>query len=106
MKEQNISRSAAKKLVYLSELRDKANAPEIPDGTAVKIDAARILANHGNKLTNYLTYVKEHRGEVFHVSRDDPKANNAMVVFTEDKTPVKWLWHTSDLIVVKEGNDV
>jgi len=106
MKEQNISRSTAKKLVYLSELRDKANAPEIPDGTAVKIDAARILANHGNKLTNYLTYVKEHRGEVFHVSRDDPKANNAMVVLTEDKTPVKWLWHTSDLIVVKEGNDV
>ena len=81
-------------------------AREIPDGTAVKIDAARILANHGNKLTNYLTYVKEHRGEVFHVSRDDPKANNAMVVFAEDKTPVKWLWHTSDLIVVKEGNDV
>ena len=37
---------------------------------------------------------------------DDPKANNAMVVLTEDKTPVKWLWHTSDLIVVKEGNDV
>ncbi len=106
MKEQNISRSTAKKLVYLSELRDKANAPEIPDGTAVKIDTARILANHGNKLTNYLTFVKESRGKVFHVSRDDQKANNAMVVLKEDDSPIKWLFHTSDLIVVKEESNV
>jgi len=106
MKEQNISRSTAKKLVYLSELRDKANAPDILDGTAVKINAARILANHGNKLTNYLTYVKEHRNEVFHVSHDDPKANSSMVILAEDDSPVKWLFHTSDLIVVKEESNV
>lgn len=106
MREHHTSRANAKKVIYLAELRDKENAPDIPDGTAVKINAARILSNHGNKLTNYLTYVKEHRNEVFHVSRDDPKANKTMVVFAEDQTPVKWMWHTSDLIVVKEETDV
>ena len=106
MKEQNISRKNAKKLVYLSEIRDRDNAPDIPDGTAVKIDAAKILSVHGKKNPKYLEFIKENRGKIFHVSRDDPKANNTMVVLVEDQTPVKWLWHTSDLIVVKEDANV
>lgn len=106
MKEQDISRANAKKLVYLSGLRDKENAPDIPDGTAVKIDAARILSVHGKKNPKYLEFIKENRGKLFHVSRDDPKATNTIVVLEEDPTEIKWLFHVSDLIVVKEESNV
>lgn len=106
MKEQNISRSTAKKLVYLSELRDKASAPDIPDGTAVKIDAARILSVHGKKNPKYLGFVKENRDKVFYVSRNDAKSTQTMVVLDGDLTEPRWLFHVSDLIVVREESNV
>lgn len=104
MREQHISRENAKKLVYLSEIRDRDNAPDLPDGTAVKIDAAKILASRGTKNSKYLTFVKENRDKVFHVSRDDPKANASMVVLDGDETEPRWLWWCGDLIAVKDGD--
>ena len=103
MNAQHIPRDKAKKLVYLQELRDREYAPEIPDGTPVKINAARILASMKGLNNKYIEFVKENRDKVFHVSRDDTKANNAMVVLDGDTSEKRWLFHTSDLIVVKEG---
>lgn len=104
MKEHGTSRENAKKLVYLSEVRDKDNAPELPDGAAVKIDVAKCLAVKGNvkKNPNYLTFVKENRGKLFHVSRDDPKCSQSIVVLEEDTSPVKFLFWTGDLIRIME----
>ena len=106
MKKQSIDRKKAKQLVYLSEIRETGSAPEIPTGTAVKLDAAKILATMGNKNENYLTFVKENRKKLFHVSRDDPKTAPTIVTLKEDDSPKKWLFWTGDLIVVKEENDV
>ena len=106
MKSQNIDRQKAKQLVYLAEVRDAENAPDIPTGTAVKLNASKILATMGSKSENYLTFVKENRGKLFHVSRDDPKAAPTIVTLKEDDSPKKWLFWTGDLIVVKEENDV
>lgn len=106
MREQNTSRDTAKKLVYLSEIRDRDNAPDIPDGTLVKIDAAKILASRGDKNSNYLTYVKENRNNTFRVSRDDPKATKTMVVLDGDTTKPRWLWFVGDLITLREETNV
>lgn len=107
MRENNASRENAKKLVYLSEVRDKKSAPDLPDGTAVKIDAAKCLAVKGDSKKNpkYVEFIQANRGKVFHVSRDDPKATSTIVVLEEDESTPRWLWWCGDLIVIKEEPD-
>lgn len=106
MKSQNIDRQKAKQLVYLAEVRDAENAPDIPTGTAVKLNASKILATMKSGNSNYVKFVRENRKKLFHISRDDPRATAAIVVLQEDDGPKKWLFHTSDLIVVKEETNV
>lgn len=106
MKKQHIDRQKAKQLVYLSEVRDAENAPDIPTGTTVKLDTSKILSVTGDKNKNYLSFIKRNRNKVFHVSRDDPKATSTVVVLEEDDSPKKWLFWTGDLIVVEEESNV
>ena len=109
MRKNGLTRDEAKNIVYMFERRkdshDENETIEIHDGAAVLIDVEKITADRWIKNPSYLTYVNKNSGRLFHVSRDDPKANADVVVLEEDDSQVKWLFRTEDLIPVGDGKD-
>lgn len=105
MKKNKLSRSEAKKLVDAYDVQQMTPPSEIPDGAAVRLNVKRILALKTGKSAAYVEFVKKHSGQIFHVSRDDPKAGAQIVVLEEDESPVRWLWHCSDLILAEEAHN-
>ena len=105
MKEYGINRKRAKQLVYLYEIREGVDF-YVPDGAAVKLNGQRIASVQASKNKRYLQFVKEHVDTTFHVSRDDKRCSEKIVVLEVDESSPKWLWHVTDLIVVEKETEM
>ena len=80
--------------------RNKPDSPVLRKGQKVKLNYDGITSGVDyNRLGEpYKAFVEAHRDDVFTVKYDKRHKDGVMVCFKEDPT---WLWHSSDLVVVK-----
>ena len=81
---------------------------QIPTGTKVKINYDRIMKHKDELSDKYIEWITEHKDEIFTCEKDETLSDtDTRVQLAEDTNDVKWLFHTSDLILVDEnGNAV
>lgn len=81
---------------------------EIPTGTKVKINYDRIMKHKDELSDKYIEWITEHKDKIFTCEKDETLSDtDTRVQLAEDTNDVKWLFHTSDLILVDEnGNAV
>ena len=65
---------------------------QIPEGTKVKLNYDRIMEHKDELSERYINWVTEHKDDI-------------RVQLAEDTNEVKWLFHTSDLILVDENGE-
>jgi hypothetical protein len=109
-------RNFAKKLgISYAQLMDAINfeivdmtIDQIPEGTKVKINYDRIMKHKDELSDKYIEWITEHKDEIFTCEKDESLSDtDTRVQLAEDTNEVKWLFHTSDLILVDEnGNAV
>lgn len=73
---------------------------ELPEGTKVKLKAEQIL-QQGNLNEKYREWVEANKDKVFTCEKDPTLPNDSKrVVFKEDESNPKWLFHVTDLELV------
>ena len=73
---------------------------ELPEGTKVKLKAEQIL-QQGNLNEKYREWVEANKDKVFTCEKDSTLPNDSKrVVFKEDESNPKWLFHVTDLELV------
>lgn len=79
---------------------------QIPEGTKVKLNYDRIMEHKDELSEKYIKWVTEHKNDIFTCEKDDSlKDDDTRVQLAEDTNEVKWLFHTSDLILVDENGE-
>ena len=103
MRTQKWSKAQAKAFVKTQKQSETSTA--LPDGTAVRLNVDRCLNKAAGVSMNprYQAFVEANGNTLFHISRDDPKCSETIVVLREDETRPRWLFHTSDLIAGRRG---
>lgn len=82
------------------------NIDQIPTGTKVKINYDRIMKHKDELSDKYIEWITEHKNEIFTCEKDETLSNtDTRVQLAEDTSEVKWLFHTSDLILVDEDGN-
>lgn len=82
------------------------NWKPIAEGTKVKINVERIKTHPDyDRLTDkYKNWIGLHKNDIFTVEYDEKfKVDPTLLCLKEDENPAKWLFHESDLIVIKDG---
>ena len=73
---------------------------ELPEGTKVKLKAEQILQQR-NLNEKYREWVEANKDKVFTCEKDPTLPNDSKrVVFKEDESNPKWLFHVTDLELV------
>ena len=73
---------------------------ELPEGTKVKLKAEQILQQRNLK-EKYREWVEANKDKVFTCEKDPTLPNDSKrVVFKEDESNPKWLFHVTDLELV------
>ena len=73
---------------------------ELPEGTKVKLKAEQILQQR-NLNEKYREWVEANKDKVFTCEKDSTLPNDSKrVVFKEDESNPKWLFHVTDLELV------
>lgn len=73
---------------------------ELPEGTKVKLKAEQIL-QQGDLNEKYREWVEANKDKVFTCEKDPTLPNDSKrVVFKEDESNPKWLFHVTDLELV------
>ena len=73
---------------------------ELPEGTKVKLKAEQIL-QQGDLNEKYREWVEANKDKVFTCEKDSTLPNDSKrVVFKEDESNPKWLFHVTDLELV------
>ena len=78
------------------------------EGEKVTLDYNRIISYPDWKKMreDYRNWVTEHKNDIFTCEKDDSlKDDDTRVQLAEDTNEVKWLFHTSDLILVDENGE-
>lgn len=71
---------------------------QLPEGTKVKLKADEILERKEELTDKFINWVEEHRNDIFTCERDPSLPDDTKrVVFKEDTTDPKWLFHVTDL---------
>lgn len=84
----------------------KDKPPYFREGEFVRLDYEKITSepDYSKKVDRYKQFVEENRGAIFTVEYDERHTHRpSLVCFAEDPSPVKWLWFTGDLELVKEA---
>lgn len=84
------------------------NIEQIPEGTQVKINYDKVMEHKDELSERYISWITEHKNDIFTCEKDTTLPDNShRVQLKEDSNEVKWLFNTSDLILVDEnGNPI